>query len=124
MAMVGLFSTVSWTIEKHTCMGRIMDVSLFTKAQDCGMKAAMQAMDMDADENHCCDDEKVTLQGQDDLKIAVYDFSLEQQGFVVALLKSYNILFVKLMPKRIANEYYPPPLLFKDIQLLNEIFLI
>jgi hypothetical protein len=35
MAMLLLLSTVSWTIEKHTCMGRVMDVALFAKAQDC-----------------------------------------------------------------------------------------
>ena len=52
MAVLVLFSTVSWTIEKHICMGRVMDVALFSKDQDCGMEAAMLMMEEDSDENH------------------------------------------------------------------------
>ncbi|WP_235856455.1 HYC_CC_PP family protein [Flagellimonas oceanensis] len=29
MALLVLASTVSWTVDKHICMGRVMDISLF-----------------------------------------------------------------------------------------------
>lgn len=124
MALMLLLSTVSWTIEKHTCMGRVMDVALFAKAKDCGMDVAMQAMEDDSLENHCCGDETLTLQGQDDLKISFNDISLDQQVFLVAFTQAYVGLFTTLEQQRSINEYYPPPLLVKDIQLLDETFLI
>ena len=124
MAVMLLLSTVSWTIEKHTCMGRVMDVALFAKAQDCGMDAAMQAMEDESLGNHCCGEETITLQGQDDLKITFNDISLDQQVFLVAFTTAYLALLVPTEQQTSINEYYPPPLLVKDIQLLDETFLI
>ncbi len=124
MALVLLLSTVSWTIEKHTCMGRVMDVALFAKAKDCGMGVAMQAMEEDTEENHCCGEEIVTLQGQDDLKISFNDISLDKQAFLIAFTSPYAGLFTTVEQQPITSEQYPPPLLFKDIQLLHETFLI
>jgi hypothetical protein len=124
MAVLLLFSTVSWTIEKHTCMGRVMDVALFTKAQDCGMLAAMRVMEKDSDENHCCGEETLTIQGQDDLKISFNDISLDQQVFIVLFTNAYVALFSTTEQQTNINEYYPPPLLVRDIQLLDETFLI
>ncbi len=124
MAVMLLLSTVSWTIEKHTCMGRVMDVALFAKAQDCGMDAAMQSMEDESLENHCCGDETLTLQGQDDLKITFNDISLDQQVSLVAFTTAYLALLVPTEQQTSINEYYPPPLLVKDIQLLDETFLI
>ncbi len=124
MAVLVLFSTVSWTIEKHTCMGRVMDVALFSKAQDCGMEAAMLMMEEDSDENHCCGEEILTIQGQDDLNISFNDITLDQQVFVVVFAKAYVALFSSSERQTNINEYYPPPLLVRDIQLLDETFLI
>lgn len=124
MAILVLLSTVSWTIEKHTCMGRVMDVAFFTKADDCGMAAAVMAMGDDTVENHCCGDEVVTLQGQDDLQQSLKDYSLGQQFFLVAFTTSYLQVFLPAERQTNLNEYYPPPPLIKDIQLLDETFLI
>ena len=124
MAMLLLLSTVSWTVDKHLCMGRVMDVAFFVEADDCGMDAAMALLE-DADkENHCCGDESFTLQGQDDLKISFNDISLDQQAFLVAFADAFVGLFTTLEQQTNINEYYPPPLLVKDIQLLDETFLI
>lgn len=124
MATMLLLSTVSWTIEKHTCMGRVMDVAFFAKADDCGMAAAMQAMEDESLENHCCGDETLTLQGQDDLKISFNDINLDQQVFLVAFTTTYLAMLVPTEQETGGNEYYPPPVLVKDIHLLDETFLI
>ncbi len=124
MALLLLLSTVSWTIEKHTCMGRVMDTALFAKAADCGMDAAMKVMEDTSLENHCCGDETITLQGQDDLKISFNDISFDQQIFLVAFTNYYIELFNGLEQQKRTDKYYPPPLLVKDIQLLDETFLI
>ncbi len=67
LAMLVVLSTFSWTINKHVCMGRIVDVALFTQAKSCGMEAMLQD---DSLEQHCCDHQSDTVQGQEDLKVA------------------------------------------------------
>lgn len=94
MAILLLASTVSWTVDKHICMGRVMDISLFTHADDCGM-------DMDM-EKSCCDDETFTVQGQDDLKISFENFNLDQQvflvSFVIPIFNFSKLILMNLFP--------------------------
>ncbi len=116
MALLVLASTVSWTVDKHICMGRVMDISLFVHADDCGM-------DMDM-EKSCCDDESFTVQGQDDLKISFENFDLDQQIFLVSFVQTYFQLFETDAEEcHSFNEYNPPPLI-RDVQVLDQTFLI
>ena len=124
MALLLLLSTVSWTVDKHLCMGRVMDVALFAKAKDCGMDAAMKVLDDDSVENHCCDDESFTMQGQDDLKLTWNDLHIDDQTFLVVFSQTYFQLFTATSEQDVPFETYPPPLLVKDIQLLDAVFLI
>ncbi|UJH66318.1 HYC_CC_PP family protein [Allomuricauda sp. SCSIO 65647] len=122
MALMLLLSTVSWTVDKHLCMGRVMDVSFFVEAEDCGMEMAGQFLD--ADKHHCCDDETFTIEGQDDLKLTWDDLQLEQQVFWVAFAQSYYHLFIDLGEPPVPFTQYPPPLLVQDLNILHEVFLI
>ena len=124
MALMLLLSTVSWTVDKHLCMGRVMDVAFFSKAKDCGMEAAMAVLDDDTVKNHCCDDETFVVQGQDDLKLSFNDFNFDQQVFVSAFVLSYHTLFTDTIISSVPNEYEPPPPLLKDRVVLHEVFLI
>ncbi|WP_418501341.1 HYC_CC_PP family protein [Flagellimonas sp.] len=124
LALLVLLSTVSWTVDKHLCMGRVMDISLFAHADDCGMEEAMTAMDDQSIQNSCCDDESFTVQGQDDLKLSWNDFDLEHQHFLVAFAQSYLNLFVPVEEIPAPHEKYPPPILVKDIHILDQVFLI
>ncbi|MFD2586352.1 hypothetical protein ACFSQJ_05395 [Croceitalea marina] len=124
MALMLLLSTVSWTVDKHLCMDRVMDVALFAKAEDCGMEAAIAVLEEEGVENHCCDDETFVVEGQNDLKLSFNDFEFEQQLFLVAYTLSLPYLNKKIESEKLSYEYYPPPILIKDIQLLDEVFLI
>ncbi|WP_237561834.1 HYC_CC_PP family protein [Flagellimonas algicola] len=124
LAMLVLLSTVSWTVEKHLCMGRVMDISLFAEAEHCAMEMAMAAMGDETEENHCCDDESFTVSGQDDLKLTLTDLELEQQVFLVAFTHGYLNLFESLEELPVPHEGYPPPLITRDIHLLDQVFLI
>ena len=116
MALLVLASTVSWTVDKHICMGRVMDIFLFSHADDCGM-------DMDM-EKSCCDDESFTVQGQDDLKISFENFDLDQQIFLVSFVQTYFHLFeIDSEEPSTFSEYNPPPLI-RDVQVLDQTFLI
>ena len=116
MAFLVVASTVSWTVDKHICMGRVMDIALFAHADDCGMSKDM--------EKSCCDDESFTIKGQDDLKMSFNDFTLEQQFFVVSFFHSYFDFFeAQVEEPSVFKDYSPPPLI-RDIQVLDQTFLI
>jgi len=116
MALLVLASTVSWTVDKHICMGRVMDISLFSHAEGCGMDMEM--------EKSCCDDESFTVQGQDDLKISFEKFDLDQQVFLVSFVQTYFHLFeIDSEEPSTFSEYNPPPLI-RDVQVLDQTFLI
>lgn len=126
MALLLLLSTISWKVEKHYCMGRLMDVALFTDVDTCGMdmSSSMKVENLDETKNSCCDDEVVFVEGQDDLKISFNDLDIEKQSFLIALTYSYSIILQDLIGQPVPHEQYPPPILIKDIQLLDEAFLI
>lgn len=127
MALMLLVSTTSWTVGKHYCMGHLIDVALFAHAEDCGMDMNMPDDAVSSQmqvENACCTNEIVTLEGQDDLKISFEEVSLDHQILLFALTHSYLILLETGSERLVPNNHYPPPLLVKDIQLLDEVFLI
>ena len=124
MAFLLLLSTVSWTVDKHLCMGRVMDVALFTSAEDCGMKAAMDLLEEQGIENHCCDDESFTITAQEDLRLNWNDLTVEQQFLLITFTHSYLESFGFYSEKALSKKAYPPPLLVYDIQLLDQVFLI
>ena len=127
MTLLLLASTTSWMVGKHYCMGHLMDVSFFAHAEDCGMN--MMVSDEDASlmeaQNSCCNNEIIVVEGQDDLKISFNDIRFDQHEFLAAFTFSYLNLF-EICSERLSVpfEHYPPPILVKDIQLLDGVFLI
>lgn len=126
MAVLLLLSTISWKVEKHYCMGRLMDVALFTNVDTCGMDMSVSQDNQDVEKaiNSCCDDQVILVDGQDDLQLSFNDLDFEQQSFLLAYSYFYNHLFQVQEEQEVLNEHYPPPILVKDIQLLDEVYLI
>ena len=116
MALLVLASTVSWTVDRHLCMGRVLDVSLFAHAEDCGMGMEM--------ETSCCADESFTVQGQDHLKISLDDHGLDQPFFVLDRTPFQFFLIVGEVEAAPSFLDYSPPPLIRDVQLLYQTFLI
>jgi hypothetical protein len=117
MSLLVLASTLSWTVEKHLCMGHVVSVALFAEAEGCGMA-------MDAD-NHCCDNERFTVQGQDDLKQSVFEYAVSSLVYAVpAMVSIVTPLPIVEVKKSIAVHLYHPPPLPKDIHILHQVFLI
>ncbi|WP_420322246.1 HYC_CC_PP family protein [Flagellimonas sp.] len=123
LALLVLLSTVSWTVDKHICMGKVVDVAFFANAKTCGMEVDSMGMDS-AFEKSCCDDESFTLQGQEDLKTSFFDLDLKQQLFLASYTYSYINLFQDVATSTTSLLGHPPPLLDKDYQVLYETFLI
>lgn len=120
MALLVLFSTVSFTVEKHFCGDVLVDVSMFAEAEKCEMEALEILL-----KKTCCKDEVDVFEGQDELKVSAFeDLDFEQQQFVVAFTYSYLNGFESITKQIIANKDYSPPNLVADIQVLDQVFII
>lgn len=121
MAFLVLFSTVSFTVDKHFCGKVLVDQAIFSEAKTCGMHSGESSASAEDD---CCDEEKVLVEGQKELKISFDDLNLEQQVFLTGFTYSYLELFIGQPLAETPFLHYKPPLLVYDIQLLDETFLI
>lgn len=124
MALLLLVSTTSWKVEKHYCMGRLVDVSLFAAVETCGMDMQLASKSSIQKKNSCCSNEVVVIKAQDNLQLSFDTISLDEQFFIIAYAYSYLSLLNTFHKQRIPHEQYPPPLLVKDIQVLDQVFLI
>lgn len=124
LAFLVLFSTVSFTIEKHFCGDVLIDVSVFTESQKCGMGISEMAHESMA-EKTCCKDEVSIIQGQDDLRLTSFeDLNIPQSFFITAFTLAFVNLFEGLPQHVIPHKQYAPPTLVADIQVLHQVFLI
>lgn len=118
MAFMVMLSTMSFTVDKHFCGDHLVDKAVFSKAKTCGMQMSAEA------ESHCCTNEKVSVEGQDELKISFDSFDFHQQLFITTFTYTYFELFESLPKQVIPFKDYSPPLLVTDIQLVDQVFLI
>lgn len=120
MAFLVLFSTFSFTVDKHFCGSMLIDKAIFSEAKTCGMEMDMET----STEDSCCTNEKVAVEGQDELKHQFDSLDLNQQFFLTGFTYSYIFIFEDSLKQNIPFRDYSPPLLVKDIQLEDQVFLI
>ena len=128
MAFLVLFSTLSFSVDFHYCGEHLVDFSIMEKVDTCMMKLEESAsetecsivkMDMD-----CCEDVQFSQEGQEDLKSNFHHISFDQQLFLTSLFYSYINLFEGLDENIVPFKDYTPPPLIRDIQILDQTFLI
>jgi len=125
MAFVVLFSTMSFTIDMHYCGDTLVDTSIFSKAKSCGMES-METSTCESPElkKECCSEDQISFEGENELQLTFEDLNFEQQVFVSSFIYSYINLFEGLEENIIPLKDYSPPLVVKDILLLDQVFLI
>ena len=126
MAFIVLFSTMSFTISEHYCGEMLVDSALFSKAESCGMEMQKSTpiKDCSIQKDNCCSNVIIQIEGQSELKTNLSDLSHEQEVFSALYIDSYINLFEGLDNNIVPFKYYSPPLLVRDIQILDEVFLI
>jgi hypothetical protein len=128
MALLVLFSTLSFKVDMHYCGDRLVDYSLFETAEGCGMmESSLEISEENSDmqmEMGCCTDIEIVMEGQDDLKITVDQVSFEQQIFVSTFFYTYINLFEGVDKNTNSFKDYSPPPLIRDIPILDQTFLI
>lgn len=128
MALIVLLSTMSFSVDMHYCGDHLVDFSFSKKVDTCMMKAEMSkssnecaVMEMEMD---CCSDVEIVNEGQEDLKMSFDRLSFDQQLFVASFAYSYINLFTDLDENVVPFKDYSPPPLIRDVQILNQTFLI
>lgn len=121
LAIMVLFSTLSFAVEKHFCGEMLMDLAIFSEPEPCCMELGHAET---PEEDICCNDEQTLVEGQDDLRLSFEKLEMPQQVFLASFGYSYLALFEDLSEQVVPFKNYMSPLLIRDIQLLDETFLI
>ncbi|MDB9782576.1 hypothetical protein OAB88_05680 [Winogradskyella sp.] len=125
LSLVVLFSTFSLTIEKHFCGGVLIDVAVFTQIEKCADDVVSVIDTAETVKKTCCKDEVDVIEGLDQLTTNTFeDLEDIQQQVLFAYSYSYINLFETLPSSVYQLDDYSPPLLIKDIQVLDQTYLI
>ena len=124
MALVVLLSTMSFTVDMHYCGKFLVDAALFSRASTCDIEISTDD-DCEGTNKGCCSDENFVVDGQEELRFDVFEYSLrDQQVFLAQFVYSYVNIFESLSNKHIPINEYLPPNIEVDIQVLQQIFRI
>ena len=92
LALLVLFSTFSFTVEKHYCGEFLMDVSYVGNADDCGMDMEKVV----SSKKNCCKDEVHHIEGQDELQQLTFDdLDFEKQHFFILVCATLSIFIAQ-----------------------------
>ena len=126
MALVLVFSTMSFTVNMHYCGDTLVDYGIFKKAKTCGMEMDRYTpiSNTSLSKKGCCTDKQITVKGQDELNISYDKLTLNQQQFVASFVYAYINCFEPFDGQQSQFLEYPPPLIVKPIYKLDETYLI
>ncbi|MGY0393369.1 HYC_CC_PP family protein [Bizionia sp. KMM 8389] len=118
MALLVLFSTVSFTVEKHFCGDILIDASIFDSVEKCA-SGEVELID------DCCKDTLDVILGQDELSVKSFkELDLDQQVFIVCFADAYLSLFEGTPNLVVPHKNYSPPNLTTELRLLHQVFII
>ena len=124
LSFLVLFSTLSLTIKKHFCGDVLIDVAVFTELQKC----ADYVDEIDAitiTKKSCCKDEIDVFEGVNQMTTNSFeDLDDLQKQMLLAYSFSYINSFEGLPNLVITHKDYSSHILVKDIQVLDETYLI
>lgn len=123
LAFLVLFSTFSFTVEKHYCGDFLVDVSYTGNAKKCNMEEGSTGV---VEMKKCCKNEIAQIKGQDELQqYSLDDITFENQQFLTAfVISKKNLLSSYEVQKSVPQYYFPPPDIERDYQVFYQSFLI
>src|SRR5690554_3500545 len=130
LAFILLLSNVGVTLATHLCGGQALMSRIMVGAGD--LDCGMPGMDSDSEPENgihykakpCCENHYQTLEVKDDYqpsKIVQLDFNID---FAVALVHTFLNIGLFLEADKPPYGNYSPPLLLRDITVLNQVFII
>lgn len=125
LALVVMFSTMSFTFNMHYCGGALVETALIQKAKGCGMEMNSPSVEScSIAKKNCCDNKQEVVNGQDELQISFDTLSFNQQVFIASFVYTYINLFEEISSKNLSFDDYPRPFVKRDVQVLHQTFLI
>ena len=129
LAFTVLFSTMSFTVDKHFCGDMLFSKAIFAHAEDCGMQPVIVCNGDDSSQNKsldngCCHNVQEFIKGQNLEQKALQTANLDIQK--IAIIVNFKSFDFDAVYKQIAYTYqdYSPPLLVKNIPVLVQTFRI
>ena len=123
LALLVLISTLSVSIEKHYCGDHLVDIALFSDAEKCGMNSGDDGESSMAE--NCCKDIVDLIEGQDELNLEKTELlTSAQKVFIFSFAYVFSGLSSLEPHDDSPFQYYSPPEVIQDIQVLNEVFVI
>lgn len=129
MAFIVLFSSLSFTMNQHVCGGEIANTTFFIDADNCGMdmnvcKNDTSKQQTSVDKEPCCKDISTLIQGNDNNQQAQHlSLQIPQLEFATAFVYTYVLRFKEISSISL-YAMYKPPLVYKNIQTLFQVFRI
>jgi len=129
LALIVLFSSFSFMVNKHICGGEVVNTTLFIDADNCGMDMQIcenKTLESKAsiEKEPCCKDISELIQGNDNNQQAqVFHLSISQMEFVKAFVYTF-INNLKIATTSVAVYVYKPPLVLRNIQTFFQVFRI
>jgi hypothetical protein len=121
LAFLVLFSTFSFTVEKHYCGDFLLDVSFSVENIGCGM--IVDGV-VSTKKKKCCTLEVHEIEGQDELQSHKIDkLTFEKEQFLTAFVYFQNY-FVGTEFKNSFYKDFSPPDISVNYQVLHQTFLI
>tara|TARA_B110000091_G_scaffold184308_1_gene203499 strand:+ start:2054 stop:2458 length:405 start_codon:yes stop_codon:yes gene_type:complete len=122
LAFLVLFSTLSFTVEKHYCGNFLMDIAYLGHTDGCGMEMDAPSKTM---RKNCCKDEIHKIEGQDELQQSV-DVALVLKGHndFISSINATRDLFQETSTREFGFKDFSPPDIPLNYQVLYQNFLI
>lgn len=125
MAIVVLFSTMSFTIDMHYCGDTLIDTAVFKKVTTCGMEMqTTTSKECTFTKKNCCSDIHIVLNGQDELKTSFDSLSIDQQVFISCYVYIYSSILEEPYQTVTSYKDYSPPSFIRTIYKLDQTYLI
>ena len=137
LALAVLVATMSFTIGKHYCQGKLKNIALFEQAEKCAheknqqkpschkVKMTCHQKKETKPEKSCCDSEtKVVESAQEDYKVPTILEFQPNLSFVAVELSTFSISNYSARYKIVKYLNYIPPLIDEDLPVLVQSFLL
>ncbi|APG65209.1 hypothetical protein LPB136_07555 [Tenacibaculum todarodis] len=123
LAFLVLFSTFSFTVEKHYCGDFLVDVSYTGDVKECNMEEGSTGV---VQMKKCCKNEVEQVKGQDELQQhSINKITFKDQQFIISFVIAHlDLLTDNELSKSLFEYHFPPPNLDRDYQIFYQSFLI
>lgn len=131
LALLVLFSSVSFTVNKHICGGEIASVAYFVPADDCGMQMAVcenysSNKKTSFDKEPCCKDVSEIIKGNTIQQQALESITIAQPAAIIVpfITIQTNTANFFTSVRNSVSYYQPPPLIKQHRQDVLQVFRI